>query len=81
MKFLEVRDGVSVKVDKIVAVERGDTELTSKVVTPSGTFDSGFPYITLLSILEGEHEKESERKEGVLREISQKVGDLPVWSG
>ena len=56
MEYIEIADGLSVKVCDICAVAK-DTELTSTVYTDSSVFKSTFPYNVLLELLERESEK------------------------
>ena len=51
MKYIEISDGVSIKIDAIEAVERKD-DFTSTVHTQSNSYDSTFPYLVLLELLE-----------------------------
>jgi len=52
MKFLEVKQGeLSIRREKIVAVERKDEILTT-IYTESGTFESDLPYQSVIDILE-----------------------------
>ncbi len=56
-KYLEVRDGFSIRVDAIEAVERG-VGLTSIVRTQFNSYDTTFPYLVLLQLLEREEAPE-----------------------
>lgn len=53
MKYIEIVDGVSIRVDAIEVIERKD-DLTCVVRTQFNTYDSTFPYTTLLQLLERE---------------------------
>ena len=53
MKYIEIVDGVSIRLDAIEAIERKD-DLTCVVRTQFNTYDSSFPYTTLLQLLERE---------------------------
>ena len=50
MEFIEIRDGLSIRVDAIEGVERRD-ELTSTVYTNSNSYESTFPYRVLIELL------------------------------
>ena len=66
MKFIEIRDGFSVSIDAIEAINR-DTDLTSVIHTRFNEHKANFPYLTLLRILEGEEE------EGPKQEVMHKL--------
>jgi len=53
MRYIEIADGVSVKIDSIEAVLRTDS-LSSEVVTADNSYTSIFPYEVLLELLEME---------------------------
>ena len=53
MKYVEIRDGLSVRVDAVEAVGRGENEFKSVVYTFSGQYQANFPYKTMVNILEG----------------------------
>jgi len=50
MKYIEIVDGISIRVDAIEAIERKD-DLTCVVRTQFNAYDSTFPYTTLLQLL------------------------------
>lgn len=52
LKYIEIKEGLSVKVDDIEAVGYGDNEFTSRVYTHHNAYDSTFPYMVLLELLE-----------------------------
>ena len=79
MRFVEIQSGLSICVDEIVAIQRMEDQFKCKVYTETRDFEANFPYITLLSILE--RQKEDKGNDRVLREISEKVGNLPVFAG
>lgn len=54
MKFIEISDGVSVRKEEIICVERLDGN-KSKVKTEYGEYESNFSYNTILIILEKEN--------------------------
>lgn len=51
MKFIEIREGISVRKDEIVSVERQENGV-SRITTENQSFESNFPYETILKILE-----------------------------
>lgn len=58
MELIEIARGVSVNKEYIVSIlDKGD--MTSQVVTLTGTYESTFPYMTLVMLL-GMEEKETE---------------------
>lgn len=61
MKFIEISDGVSVRKEEIICVERME-ETKSRVTTEYGIYDSNFPYQTILSLLEMENIEEKVSK-------------------
>lgn len=82
MDFIEIAEGLSVRKDEILAIHSTDNQFECIVITESKEFTAKFPYLTLLSILEEkENEKENEGQEALLRQINEKVGNLPVFAG
>ena len=77
MRFIEVRDSLSVCVDEIEAVAaNGDG---SVVYTHHNTYESTFPYLVLLQLLESEEvnpedEKINEGLEGFLKNVGTFAG-------
>ena len=53
MKYLEIKDGFSVRIDAIEAVEKAG-ELKCVVRTQFNVYDSTFPYTVMLQLLERE---------------------------
>jgi len=53
MKYIEIADGISLRIEAIEAIERKD-DLSSLVRTQFNTYDSAFPYDVLLQLLERE---------------------------
>ena len=51
MRFIEIREGVSVDIDQIEVVEKKD-DLTSIVYTHHNAYETNFPYMALLQLLE-----------------------------
>jgi len=81
MEFVEIQDGLCVRCDKIHVIEKFD-EFHCKVVTQVGVFDANFPYQTLVSILENNVEKEEpDKNTELLKELSQKVGNIGTFAG
>ena len=66
MKFIETKDGFSVNVDQIEAIEKVD-DFTSRIFTASNSYEAHFPYSALLRILEGLEVKPKE--ETVLKKL------------
>ena len=60
MKFIEIKEGVSVAKDEIIALVKID-EYTTRLYTKVGEFEANFPYMTLLQILENEREDINEK--------------------
>lgn len=58
MKFIEIREGLSVRKDEIISVEQLDG-MTSRINTESQSFESNFPYTTILMLLEKDRIEES----------------------
>lgn len=81
MEFIEISDGVSVRRDQIIAITRMDDQFKTKLLVGTQILEANFPYLTLLSILEASEKPEQESNREVLKEISQKVGNLPVFAG
>lgn len=52
MRYIEIAEGLSVKVDEVEAIGYGNGSLTSKVYTHHNVYDSTFPYKTLLQVFE-----------------------------
>ena len=51
MKFISITPNISIRKDEIIAVERNEHGL-SRVVLENGSYDSDFPYETILQLLE-----------------------------
>ncbi len=60
MKFIEINSGISIRKDEIVAVIRNET-VGCKVVTDNDSYESNFPYDTLIQILEIEQPQVNQR--------------------
>lgn len=52
MKYLEITEGLSIRISEIEAIGSGKRELTSKVYTHHNVYDSSYPYKVLLELLE-----------------------------
>ncbi len=50
MEYIEISDGISVRICEIEAVKKND-EMTSSVITHQNTYASTFPYNVLLDLL------------------------------
>lgn len=79
MKFLEIKEGFSVNIDKIEAIERKD-DFSSVIHTHFNSHTANFPYITLLRILEGEVEKPVEN-ERVIKKLEGVLNHAQHWAG
>ena len=53
MRFIETKEGFSIAIDHIEALERID-EFTTRVYSRFNTYEANFPYATLVAILEQE---------------------------
>lgn len=51
MKFIELKPGINVKAEDIIAIEEIDM-MTCKVITPVGAYDSIYPSWRILMLLE-----------------------------
>lgn len=65
MKFLEIKEGLSVECESILAIEMVEssgsyTGYKTIVHTKAGVFESSFPYQTILDLLNKDEEKEVE---------------------
>lgn len=60
MRYIEIADGVSVKVDEIESVSKGKTPFFSIVKTHHNIYQSNMPYSTLLQLLGAEVKKEQQ---------------------
>ena len=81
MEFIEIQEGLCVRCDDIKVIEKFD-EFHCKVVTDVGVFDANFPYDTLVSILEQDGQKpDDDRQVAMLKELSQKVGNIGTFAG
>ena len=63
VKFIEIRDGLSVCIDEIEAIQKNENGMTCSVFVGTNTFQSTFPYSVLLSLLERQTEEEPKEKE------------------
>ena len=53
MRFIEIKEGVSVDIDQIEVLERKD-DFTTTIYTHHNVYEANFPYMTLLQLLETE---------------------------
>lgn len=78
MKFIEIAEGLSVRIDEIEAIGYGTTNMTSKVYTHHNIYDSTFPYGVLLDLLENSQkepeDKTKEKELNILKEIGVYAG-------
>ena len=61
MRFLEIKDGFSIKIDSIEAIERIN-EFETRVHITGNTWTANFPFSTLLRILEEDVQEEPTMK-------------------
>ena len=54
MKFIEIAENLSIRIDEIEAIGKGESDLTSIVHTHHSLYNSTFPYDVLLQLLENE---------------------------
>lgn len=57
MIFIEIKDGLSIAQNEIEAIERID-DFKCRVYTHHSSYESNFPYMTLLELLEMERPEE-----------------------
>ena len=70
MKYIEISNGLSVKMDEIEAISQGTNELTSIIHTHHNTYDSTFPYSVLLELLEREQKENTEIKDILQKQLN-----------
>lgn len=83
MKFLTVRDGVSVRKDEICCVERV-TDKTCRIFTESTSYESDYSYESILALLEQDSIEEAMGKMmNVSRETlpNQNLWGSQHWAG
>ena len=73
MKYIEIKNGFSVRVDAIETIERKD-DLTSTIHTQFNSYDSAFPYLVLLQLLEKEEAPEPTKIEQETFNILKETG-------
>ena len=71
MEYVEIKDGFSVKKDDIIAVERAGEYQTYLHMNNGKIFETNFPYMTILNLLENEKEVDNN-----LNSVLQSVGHL-----
>ncbi len=76
MRFIEIKEGFSIAIDKIEAIERTG-EFTSKVHTHFNAHEANFPYITLLRLLE----EPEPRKEKVMNKLEAVLDQSQHFAG
>ena len=76
MKYIEIREGLSIAADKIEAVEYL-TELTCKVITKFQSYEANFPYLVLLQLLEERDEERDKKVEQINNIMKQQTN--PAW--
>ena len=78
MKLLPISDGIAVKIESIEKIER-ISELQTRVYCGFESYDVTLPYDIVVNIIE--NSGNDGRNDGMLKEISQKIGNLPVFAG
>ena len=75
MKFIEVSEGLSIRIDEIEAISKRE-DMVSTVHTHHNSYDSTFPYEVLLSLIEREYEtsEEAPTKEEEILNIFKQIG-------
>jgi len=73
MNYIEIVDGVSIRIDAIESIERKD-DLTCVVRTQANSYDSTFPYTLLLQLIERKEMPEPTETETQTLNILKEVG-------
>ena len=79
MKYLEIREGFSILKAEIEAIEKVD-EFKTLVHTHHNSFESTFPYMTLLQLLESDVDKE-EKEDKVLNKLDGFLNEAGTFAG
>jgi hypothetical protein len=76
MDYIEISEGLSVRIEAIETVVRNDDGLTCTVKTSWNSYQSTFPYNVLLELIQRKEIKEPERKEelNILRTLGSYAG-------
>ena len=80
MKYIEIKEGLSIRLDEIEAIEKVN-EYNSTVYTHHNLYASTFPYMTLISLLEAEGEEEDRKDSQVTDNINQLAKYQQHWIG
>lgn len=80
MNYIEVKEGLSIRVDEIEAVERVD-EYNCTIYTHHNLYASTFPYMTLLSLIEGQKEDKEKDKAQMMESINSLASHQQHWVG
>ena len=80
MKYLEIKEGLSIKVEEIEAIERVD-EYNCTIYTNHNLYASTFPYMTLLSIVENANEEKEKEDMQMKQNIKQLATYQQHWVG
>ena len=74
MRFIEVKEGVSIDIDQIESLEKKD-DFTTTVYTHHHVYEASFPYMALLQLLEMEtqniQESQNKQQETVINPYEQ----------
>jgi len=63
MEFIELREGLSVRIEEIEAVIRNADGMTSTVYTCNNNYESTFPYEVILSLIQQKKEEPGRKEE------------------
>ena len=58
MKYVEIKEGFSVKKEDIIAIEKMGEYLSNLHMNNGQIYETNFPYLTMLQLLEIQEEKE-----------------------
>lgn len=75
--YIEIADGLSIRIDEIEAIGYGNNQLTSKVYTHHNVYDSTFPYSVLLQLLQ----REKIEKESIDKQAFNIMKEMGNWAG
>jgi hypothetical protein len=77
--FLRINPEEYINTDEIISIKIID-QMTCGLTTENGYYTAEYPVETLLSILRGEKKDESQEIEQ-LKQMNQKIGELPIFAG
>ena len=81
MRYIEIAEGLSIKIEDIVAISRGTgNSLNARVYTHHYDFKSTLPYNVLLELLKREQQDVVEIKDILKQQLNiQKQVGTPAW--